>query len=188
MAWVDRRHKGNQAATRERYISGGVAFLNFSKKNHGLAKLPNFLRDNAARNPNRRARRRVQDLRPELIGLLFEQCHITLRAQLAVEWSTGARVSSILYGAKLCDLILASGREQITFHDTKNGDTVVSALHPATAEVLRGYLKWRGHLHDREGRFFESTSRSPMPTMERPGAVRTRQGSTPPADEPEPSF
>lgn len=159
--WVDKRHAGNSAATRERFLSGVVAFLNFSRKHHRLARLPVFARDGAARNPNRRARRRVQDLRPELIGLLFDQCHISLRAQLAVEWSTGARVSSILYGARLCDLILAEGREQIVFHDTKNGDSVNAALHPAAAQVLRDYLKWRGNLHDREGALFLTWLKQP---------------------------
>jgi hypothetical protein len=85
---------------------------------------------------------------------LLESCHISLRAQLAVEWSTGARVSSLLYGARLCDLILAPGREQITFRDTKNGDDVAAALHPRAVAVLKEYLKWRGRLHDREGALF----------------------------------
>lgn len=45
-------------------------------------------------------------------------------------WSTGARVSSLLYGCRLCDYLAAEGREQITFHDTKNGDRVTATVHP----------------------------------------------------------
>nr|WP_246736442.1 tyrosine-type recombinase/integrase [Enterovirga sp. DB1703] len=89
-----------------------------------------------------------------MIGILFEACHITIRAQLAAEWSTGARVSSIVYGARLCDLIMAPGREQIIFRDTKNGKDVAAALHPAAARVMRDYLTWRGGLHDREAPLF----------------------------------
>lgn len=57
-------------------------------------------------------RRRVEELRPELIQLLFDCAHISSRAQLAVERPTGARVSSVLFAARVCDLILAEGRDR----------------------------------------------------------------------------
>jgi hypothetical protein len=81
----------------------------FAKRHHRLTALPVFEQDKAARNPNRRARRRVDDLRPELVRLLFDCAHITIRAQLAVEWATGARVSSVLYGVRLCDCYPGQG-------------------------------------------------------------------------------
>jgi site-specific recombinase XerD len=74
--------------------------------------------------------------------------------QLAVEWSTGARVSSVLMGCRLCDLSLAEGREQITFIETKNGQPVTASLHPWTTEKVRAYLERRGRLDDREGPIF----------------------------------
>jgi len=163
-AFVDRRHAANAAATRERYLNAVVAFLAWCaspKSNAGLATVPAFDRDAKARNPNRRARRRVREMRPDLIGRLIRAAHIAVRAQLAVEWSTGARVSSVLHGCRVCDLILAPGRSQITFHDTKNGTSVTAALHPAAVRVLEDYLAWRGRLHDREAPLFLTPLRRP---------------------------
>src|SRR5262249_36541243 len=81
--------------------------------------------------------------------------------QLWTEWSTGARVSSILHGCLLSDLILAPGREQITFRPNcttgrgmKNGETVTAHLHPRAVAALQAYLEVRGRLHDREGPLF----------------------------------
>jgi len=159
---VEQRQAGNSASTRERYLNALLAFLKFCQnKRHRLEKLPEFDRDKRARNPNRRKRRRVTELRPELIGRLMAAAHITLRAQMAVEWSTGARVSSVLHGCRVCDLILAEGREQLTFHDTKNGETVDAALHPTAAAILRDYVSWRGNLHDREAPLFLTYKRRP---------------------------
>ncbi len=109
-AWIDGdqgpngfrpgRMTGRASSTRERHLNGVLAFLAFAKREHGLGTLPSFERDGAARNPNKRARRRVAELRPELIQLLFDSAHITIRAQLAVERCTGARVSSVLFAAR----------------------------------------------------------------------------------------
>lgn len=161
VSWVDARQKGNKAATRERFLNGVVAFLRFCREHHGLADLPRFVRDKKARNPNKRARRPVQDLRPDLIWRLFMACHITVRAQLAAEWSTGGRVSSILYGCRLADLILAPGREQITYRNTKNGRDVPAALNATAATIMREYLDWRGNLHDREAPLFLTYRKKP---------------------------
>lgn len=159
---VDQRQKNNSAATRERYLNALLAFLSYCKgKRHKLDKVPEFDRDRKARNPNRRSRRRVKELRPDLIARLMMAAHITIRAQMAVEWSTGARVSSVLHGCRVCDLILAEGREQITFHNTKNGETVDAALHPSAAAILRDYVEWRGKLHDREAPLFLTYRRKP---------------------------
>jgi integrase len=152
---------GRAAATRERHLNGVLAFLAFAKRNHGLAELPSFERDQAARNPNRRMRRRVEELRPDLTQLLFDCAHITIRAQLAVERATGARVSSVLFAARLCDLILAKGREQITFPGTKNGEDVTAVLDRTAVAVLKDYLKWRGRLHEREAPLFVTFRRQP---------------------------
>jgi len=156
--FVDRRHAGNRPETRERYLNSLLGFLAFCRrdKRSGLdeAHMPAFERDREARSPAKRQRRRVVDLRRDLIVRLLSAMHIALRAQLAVEWSTGARVGSVLHGCSLADLILAPGREQITFHDTKNGESVTAALHPSVVPILEEYLAWRGRLNDRTGPLF----------------------------------
>lgn len=163
--WVAIRQAKNAAATRERYINDLLAFLNWAAKrpNEWLqaSRLPVFDRDKAARNPNRRARRRVAELTPDLVALMIGHAAPHYAPQLATMWSTGARVSSILYGTRLCDLILAPGREQITFHDTKNGEAVVAALHPFAAGKLAEYLEWRGGLHQREAPLFLTHRKEP---------------------------
>ncbi len=159
--WAEECTAGRKAETRERFLNGLVGFLNFAHRNHGLAVVPKFERDRKARNPNRRARRRTEELRPDLIRALFDSAHISLRAQLAVEYATGARVSSILYGVRLCDLNLGKGREQITFRGTKNGEDVTAALSPTAVAILKDYLNWRGKLADREGPLFLTYRRKP---------------------------
>jgi site-specific recombinase XerD len=96
-----------------------------------------------------------------LIRALFDAAHISLRAQLAVEYATGSRVSSILYGVRLCDLSLANGREQITFRGTKNGEDVTAALNPTAVAILKDYISWRGQLADREAPLFLTYRRKP---------------------------
>lgn len=152
---------GLASSSRERFLNTVVAFLHFAKLKHGLAALPEFSRDRAATNPSRRTRRRVEELRPDLIGLLFEHAHITIRAQLAVECDTGARVSSVLHGVRLCDLSLAPGRELIIFRETKNGLDVSAMLGPASIAILKDYLQWRGRLHEREAPLFLTPKRQP---------------------------
>jgi integrase len=174
--FVPGRMTARQAATRERYLNGLLAFLAFARENHGLAALPKFTRDRAARNPNRRARRRVEDLRPELIALLFEHAHIAIRAQLAVAKATGARVSSILYAARLCDLSLAPRRERITFAQSKNGEDVHAALDATAIAVLKDYLAWRGNLHDREGPLFLTPAGKPYAFNGRDGGGQNKTG------------
>ena len=71
-----------------------------------------------------------------------------------MHWSSGARVSSLIYGCRLCDYLAAPGREQITFHDTKNGRRVEAAVHPWAAANMAEYLAWRGRLADREAPLF----------------------------------
>lgn len=174
--WVDVRHAGNASDSRERFLNTVCAFQAFAVAHHGLAKTVAFARDKKARNPRRRKRRRVDDLRPDLIALLFESAHITLRAQMAAEWSTGARVSSVLYGARICDVILAPGRETIIFRDTKNGTDVTAALHPSAAAILREYAAWRGALHDREAPFFLTFRRKPYRDNGRAGGGQNKTG------------
>lgn len=159
--WVDGLMRGRKAETRERFLNGVVGFLNYAKRNHGLAEMPAFERDQKARNPNRRTRRRTEELRPELLQALFDAAHISLRAQLAVEYATGSRVSSVLYGVRLCDLNLGKGREQITFRGTKNGEDVTAALNPTAVAILKDYLEWRGNLNDREAPLFLTYRRQP---------------------------
>jgi hypothetical protein len=71
-------------------------------------------------------------LRPDQLAGIERDCYSQLEIvpQIVVEWSTGHRVSSILMECRLCDVILAAGREQITFLDTKNGEPWTATLHP----------------------------------------------------------
>ncbi|SMH29468.1 tyrosine-type recombinase/integrase [Azospirillum agricola] len=155
-AFIDRRHASNTAQTRERYLNIVVGFLSWCRKRprQWIAALPHFERDKAARRRRAVSRRRVIELTPDLVALMIECASPHMAAQLAVEWSTGARVSSILSGCRFCDLQLAPGREQITFHETKTGEPVTSSLHPWAVQVLRGYIEWRGVPKDREGALF----------------------------------
>jgi hypothetical protein len=73
-AWIDGeqgpnsfrpgRMTGRASSSRERHLNGVLAFLAFAKREHGLGALPSFERDGEARNPNKRQRRRVEELRP----------------------------------------------------------------------------------------------------------------------------
>ena len=161
--FIDKRHAGNKAETRERHLNIIVAFLNWcvEKPQRYIAEVPAFNRNKAARNPKQRNKRRVQELTLDLLQFMIERAAPHLRGQLAAEWSTGGRVSSIIYGCRLCDLILAEGRESITFHETKNGRSVTASLTPWAAEQLRAYIKWRGKLHDREAPLFLTHARKP---------------------------
>jgi site-specific recombinase XerD len=156
VAFVDQRQAANSAETRERYLNNVLAFLSWchKKPRQWLKEVPTFDRDQEARNPHTRKRRRVAELTPDFIAFLLDHASPHLRAQIAVEASTGARVSSILHGCRLCDAILAPGREQVVFHDTKNGEAVTASLHPFAADELRRYLRHRGRLRDREGPLF----------------------------------
>lgn len=158
---VPGRMSGRAASTRERFISTVLAILAFALRHHSLSALPVFERDAQARNANTRKRRRIEELRPDLVQTLFNHCHITIRAQLAVERCTAARVSSVIYAARVCDLILAKGREQLTFPATKNGEDVTAVLDETAISVLFEYLNWRGQLHDREAPLFLTYKRRP---------------------------
>jgi len=161
-AWVDKVCRNVKSESRERFLNTIVAFLAWcARKPRRWGTVPTFDRDKEARNPRRRARRPVKALSMPLIRHLFAHASPHLAAQMWAEWSTGARVSSILHGCSLSDLILAPGREQITYHNTKNGETVTSHLHPLAAEALREYLKVRGRLHDRDGPLFLTEKNKP---------------------------
>jgi hypothetical protein len=174
--WVDARQIGNSADTRERFLNCVIAFQSFAVKHHKLKSVTTFNRDKKARNPRRRKRRRIGDLRPDLIWRLLGAAHVSLRAQLAAEWSTGARVSSILFGARICDVNLGVGREAITFRSTKNGQDVTAALHPTAADILRDYAKWRGNLRDREAHFFLTYRKRPYRDNGRDGGGQNKTG------------
>jgi site-specific recombinase XerC len=161
-AWVDKLCRNVKSESRERLLNTIMAFLCWcAKKPRRWGTAPTFDRDKEARNPRRRARRPVKELSMPLIRHLFAHASPHLAGQMWAEWSTGARVSSILHGCSLSDLILAPGREQITYHNTKNGETITSHLHPLAAEALREYLKVRGRLHDRDGPLFLTEKNKP---------------------------
>jgi len=156
---VDRRHAGNKPQTRERWLNVVFGFLKWCMKppRGYLARLPAIDRiapTELARLSTAHERRRVTELRPDLVMCLIDHMSWHVKPQLAVEWSTGARVSSIVLGCRLCDVMLAEGRNQITFQGTKNGKMVTASLHPWAADHVRRYLERRGRLHDREGPLF----------------------------------
>jgi site-specific recombinase XerD len=154
---IDDRQKGNSPASRERYITEFRAFLNWCRKKprQWITETPEFERDKQAARPTHRRARRVNDLTPELINLMIDHAAPHLAAQLVVERCTGARVSSVLYGCRLCDVMLVPGRGQITFHDTKNNEPVVAALNDWAVTRLLDYLELRGgRLDDRQQPFF----------------------------------
>jgi site-specific recombinase XerD len=162
--FLDDRQKGNKPQTRERYLDTVCAFLTWcmAPTRAYIERLPAFERlAPKDRLSTVHERRRVAELRPELVVMLVENAAWHVVPQLAVEWTSGARVSSIVYGCRLCDVILAEGREQITFHDTKNGRSNTASLHPWAAEKLRAYLKRRGRLEDREGPLFLTDRNQP---------------------------
>ena len=163
--WLDERHAGNAPETRLREVKALRPFLKWcaGAERQYLAAVPELVDPDAPRRAGRRPmapRRRVAELRPDLLAHVFGFAAIHLRAQLYVEWSTAARVSSVLFGCSLADLVLTEKRSQITFHDTKNGDDVEAVLHPATVAVLREYLDWRGDLQDRKGPLFVTPRRA----------------------------
>lgn len=141
VAFVDDRQRGRKAETRERYISGVCAFLNLQIKVGQYPKLPEFRRDQKARNPLKRTRRAVQQFRVQLLEDIIEASHISLATQLRVEYSAGARVSSLLQGCALADLDMTT--LTLTFRDTKNGDDVPVALPTSMRPALETYLQWR---------------------------------------------
>jgi integrase len=160
--WLLRQNAGNVAATIQRYAAPIKAFLRWcaGAQQGWLKAVPAIDLPKVPRQRHRQ-RRRVAELHPELLAFLFEHAPLHLKAQVYTEWATGQRVSSILFGCRLCDLILAPGRSQITFHKTKNGDDVVCYLHSAAAEVLAEYLEFRGRLDRREGPLFLTDRHKP---------------------------
>ena len=179
--FVDARMKGRAPVTRERYIDTILAFLAWCQRRPRvwLGELPIFERDQKARQRTERRARRVGELRPDLIALLVASAPPHLRGQVAIMWSTGARVSSIIYGCRLCDYLAAEGREQITFHDTKNGDRVTATVHPWAAGVMRDYLAWRGQLQDREAPLFLTDRRLPYADNNKAAGGQTKNAFRP---------
>ena len=193
VSFVEAETAGRAASTRERYLNGFMSFISWcaAKPREWITSktIPHFERDATARKPRHRQRRNVADWRPELVQLLVDCAGWHLRPQLYVEWSTGQRVSAVLK-VRLRDVMLAEGREQISFERTKTGEPVFSSLHPAAAQAIREYLKRRGRLWDREGPLFLTRSGMPYETgnglsghnrrafdnaKERANAVRRRQ-------------
>ena len=165
--WLDARHLDNLQDSRQRHVNIIRPFLKWCahEDRRYLPAVPVLVDPGAAREKIKRQaprpRRRVAELRPDLLVFVFSHAHISLRAQLYTEWSTGARVSSVIFGCALGDLVLTDARCQVTFHNTKNGDDVVAKLHPAAVEVLQEYLGWRGRLHLRKEPLFLTHHRRP---------------------------
>jgi hypothetical protein len=150
--WVDERTARRNATSPETYINLVVAFLNWCKKRprEWLGELPAFERDNDARYPKQGRARRVGELRPELIALLIEHAPAHYKGQMAIHWSTGARVSSIIYHCRYCDYRAAEGREQISSrYQTRNrcdgrGASVGGRADARISQLARRTEKSRG--------------------------------------------
>ncbi len=152
---------GNTPGTVNRFVTALTPFMGWLVAEKYLPSLVTLARHKDGGPKKHVKRRQVAELRPDLLVYFFSFAAIHLRAQLYVEWSTAGRVSSLLFGCKLADLILTPDRPSITFHDTKNGDTVTAALHPEILPVLEAYLKWRGGLHRRNEPLFLTHRRQP---------------------------
>jgi integrase len=165
ITWIDKRHEGNAASARERFISTVDALIKWAAKKPRYwvdqDHIPEFERDKQARNPNTRTRRRVGEITPQLVELMVEHAAPHLKGQIAAEWATGGRVSSILHGCRVCDLVLAPGAESLTFHGTKNDTSVDAALDAWSAQILRDYMKWRGNWHKRTDALFVTRNKKP---------------------------
>jgi integrase len=164
-AWIDQRHEGNTAAARERFISTVDALIKWAARRPrywiDADHIPEFERDKEARNPNTRTRRRVGEITPALVAMMVEHAAPHLKGQIAAEWATGGRVSSILHGCRVCDLSLVPGAESLTFHGTKNDTSVDAALDAWSAQILRDYMKWRGNWHKRTDALFVTRNKTP---------------------------
>ena len=167
VSFVETETQEAAPSTRERYLNGFMSFINWchARPRRWITEktMPHFERDAAARKPKHRQRRRVAELRPDLIMLIIENAGWHLKPQLWVEWSTGQRATAVLK-PRLCDAVLAPGREQITFPTTKSGEPVTASLHPAAGDAIRQYLKRRGRLWDREGALFLTKAGNPYKT------------------------
>lgn len=166
--WALARNLGNSPSSIIRYMAPIKAFLRWctGDNRQWLKAVPEIELPPVPRRRHRQ-RRRVAELYPQLLVFLFDHAALHLRAQVYTEWSTGCRVSSILFGCRLCDLVLSPERSQITFHDTKNGDPVTAYLHPAAAEILAEYLHYRGGLDRREDPLFLTDRNRPYSTRGR---------------------
>jgi site-specific recombinase XerD len=181
-SWIKAENRNNSAATIVRFATPIRVFLRWcGDPERGWLTVPRFDLPKLPRQRHR-MRRRVAELTPALLVFFLEHAPIHLRAQAYTEWSTGARVSSILFGCRLCDLILAPGRNQITFHDTKNGDPITAHLHPAAADVVGEYLDHRGRLDEREGPLFLTDRHLPYSRTRKAGGYngtnKTSWGNT----------
>lgn len=161
--FIELKTAGRSLQNRERWITGICAFLNWCRKKprRWIKELPEFERDETIRNPRHRRARRVHDLTDDIVLMMIEHAAPHLKGQLVAERESGARVSSVIFGCRLCDLIAVHGRGQITFHDTKNGEPVVASLSDWAVDQLLEYLKWRGRLEKREEPLFLTDERLP---------------------------
>ena len=141
VSYVDERQRTNAASTRERYVSTVVALLNSAITRGQYPRMPDFQRDQKARNPSTRQRRAVEEVTQEVVSALKRCMHLTTLTQTSVEITTGARVRSVLHGCALRDLNLAD--MILTFRDTKGGFDVPAALPEALRPLLTDYLAWR---------------------------------------------
>jgi hypothetical protein len=143
VSFIDERNVGNTAETRERQLNVLVALLTVAIAASQYPSMPKFIRNAEARNPTTRKIRPVERVGANIVGAIFRSSHIANTIQYAIEEVTGARVSSVLFGCSLGDLVLTSGKMTLHFRNTKAGFDVPSALPEDMRPLLEEYLGWR---------------------------------------------
>jgi hypothetical protein len=144
VSFIDERNVGNTAETRERQLNVLVALLTVAIAAGQYPTMPDFVRNQEARNPSTRKTRPVERVGTNIVSAIFRCSHIANTFQYAIEEITGARVSSVLFGCSLGDLNLAPGKMILRFHDTKPGFDVPAALPEEMRALVDAFLAWRG--------------------------------------------
>lgn len=134
-----RHHQGKAPSSIERVKTALLAILRFARRHGDLDAVPHIERDGLAR--QRLGKRRVHSgaLAFEDVLLLIDCAVFHLRPQLALKAVTGCRDPQ-LAGLRICDLILAQGRERVIFRDTKNADDDVLPIPGWAGDILRHYF------------------------------------------------
>lgn len=154
--------KRRKTTTRKRNVGPVLTVLKFAKERGFIDEVPTINFSKKTETSSTVPSRPIKDMSSDLIARMIDHAPTHVQAQLAVQWCTGARVSSVLHGCKISDLDLSTpGSETITFHNTKNGDNVEAFLHPYAVGKLRVYLQTRDDLQSRDAPLFLTDRQRP---------------------------